>query len=139
MSNQMNVLRASITARVPVLLWGAPGIGKTAIIEQLAHDMGMGFVPLAVSTRMAEDFSGLPVPGPDGVRQEPLSWLRRAIRLAETHPNGCIVLLDEFSCAPQSVQAALLSLIQSRYCGDTAIPRSVAFVAAANPVDQAAD
>lgn len=135
----MAALEAAVTARIPALLWGPPGVGKTAQVEALAQRLGMGFVPVAVSTRPPEDFSGLPVPGPDGVRQEPMSWLVRALGLAHVRSSGCMVLLDEFSCATPGTQAALLSLVQSRYCGDTVIPRGVAFVAAANPVDQAAD
>lgn len=136
---QTELVKAAIAARIPTLLWGPSGVGKTAQVEQIAKELRMGFVPVAVSTRLAEDFSGLPVPTEDRIEQRPLSWLTRAIDLAESHPEGCIVLLDEFSCAPAAVQAALLSLVQSRYCGDTSIPQSVAFVAAANPVDQAAD
>lgn len=129
----------AVNVRAPVLLWGAPGIGKTAILEQLAARQNMGFVPISASTRAPEDFSGLPIPRADGVCQEPLSWLSRAIRLATTHAAGCLVLLDEFSNAPPAVQAALLGLVQSRYCGDTKIPMSVAFAAAANPTTLAAD
>lgn len=133
-------LETCIKARIPVLLWGPPGVGKTAVVEQVAAGLGAGFVPLAVSTRPPEDFSGLPVPRSEGgVSQEPMSWIVRALREAEKNQEGCIVLLDEFSCCPPATQAALLSLVQSRYCGDTHIPQSVAFVAAGNPVDQAAD
>lgn len=131
--------RVGIEARIPILLWGPPGVGKTAVVEQIASELDAGYVPIAVATRLAEDFSGLPVPREDGVVQEPLSWVRRAISLANERKGGCIVLLDEFSCAPGATQAALLSLVQSRYCGETEIPREVAFVAAANPIDQAAD
>jgi len=132
-------LETAIAVRVPSLLWGPPGIGKTAICEQIARRLDMGFVPVSVSTRAPEDFSGLPIPRPDGVRQEPLSWLTRSFALASKHRGGCLVLLDEFSTTPPAVQAAMLGLVQSRYCGDTEIPRTIAFVAAANPTSIAAD
>ena len=139
MKTELKALRAAITARVPVLLWGSPGIGKTAIVEAIAAELGAGFVAVSCPTRPPEDFSGLPVPRESGVVQEPMSWLRRAIQLGQERPGGCIVLLDEIGSAPPATQAALLALVQSRYCGDTAVPTSVAWVAAANPTSQAAD
>jgi hypothetical protein len=166
------LVRTCVETRVPVMLSGPPGAAKTESLEQLSTELEAGFVPVAVATRPAEDFSGIAVPenmvttlvtkvasnfaetgevqwgkiaaelqkpsASQGVRQEPMSWLTRAIRLGETRPGGCIVLLDEFGCAKASTQAAMLSLVQSRYCGDTRIPPTVAFVAATNPVDQSA-
>jgi len=139
MKHAAEILRAAIAARVPALLWGPPGIGKTAICGQIAAEMGMGFVPIAVSTRPPEDFGGLPVPTPTGIDQRPMAWVTRALELASAHEGGCLVLLDELTTAPPATQAALLSLVQSRYVGDTEIPDTVAWVAAANPPEIAAD
>lgn len=65
---------------LPVLLWGAPGVGKTSRFGKLAAALGFGYVEggkprqgaitVLGSVRRGEDFLGIPVPGvymtPDG-------------------------------------------------------------------------
>lgn len=142
LARQRDALRACVLARVPVMFWGPPGVGKTAVSEQTAHELGAGFVAISMATASPEDAGGIPIPprtSGEGVMREPLGWIVRANNLAATKPGGCIVLLDEFSCATPAVRASFLSLVQSRYAGDVRIDDGVAFVAASNPTDQAAN
>ena len=44
----------------PVFIWGAPGIGKSAIVEQFAEDMGLPCVSLLGSQLAPEDIIGVP-------------------------------------------------------------------------------
>ena len=128
-------LAVAVAARVPALLWGAPGTGKTSAVTALATALGWPCEVVIASIREPSDFAGLPVVGPGGVVAfAPPSWARR---LADAGYG--LLFLDEISTAPPAVQAALLRVVLERAVGDLALPEGVAVVAAANPPEQAAD
>ncbi len=142
MSNQRPVVDAvglAVAARVPVLLWGAPGTGKTSMIHALATAAQLPCETVIASIREPADFAGLPVvrTTPDGRSRVDLAPPRWAERL-ETAGRG-ILFFDEVSTAPPAVQAALLRVVLERTVGDLQLPAEVAVVAAANPPEQAAD
>jgi ATPase family associated with various cellular activities (AAA) len=127
-------LGVAVAARVPVLLWGAPGTGKTSAIRAMAESMGLPCETVIASIREPSDFAGLPVITGTTVRFAPPLW---ATRLAEAGTG--VLFLDELSTAPPAVQAALLRVVLERTVGDLTLPEDVAVVAAANPPEQAAD
>ncbi|MDA8319438.1 MAG: MoxR family ATPase [Actinomycetota bacterium] len=144
-------LGIAIAARVPVLLWGAPGTGKTSVITAMAAAAGWPCETVIASIREPSDFAGLPVvhrgtaPGPGdpapghgaasaSVEFAPPRW---AVTLAAAGHG--LVFFDEISTAPPAVQAALLRVVLERTVGDLTLPASVSVVAAANPPEQAAD
>jgi hypothetical protein len=127
-------LTVAIAARVPVLLWGAPGTGKTSVIRAVARAAGLPCETVIASIREPSDFAGLPIVVGQGVRFAPPAW---AQRLAAAGRG--LLFLDELSTAPPAVQAALLRVVLERVVGDLELPADVAVVAAANPPEQAAD
>ena len=127
-------LSVAVAARVPVLLWGAPGTGKTSAIRAMAQAMGVPCETVIASIREPSDFAGLPIVVGDVVRFAPPAWARR---LAEAGRG--LLFLDELSTAPPAVQAALLRVVLERVVGDLTLPDDVMVVAAANPPEQAAD
>jgi len=52
----------------PLMVWGAPGLGKSSILQQAAREEGIGFIDVRLAQREPVDIRGLPVPGPDGVK-----------------------------------------------------------------------
>ncbi|HEX6518468.1 MAG TPA: MoxR family ATPase [Streptosporangiaceae bacterium] len=130
----VEALGVAVAARVPVLLWGAPGTGKTSAIRAMAEAMGLPCETVIASIREPSDFAGLPIVVGDSVRFAPPMWARR---LADAGHG--LLFLDELSTAPPAVQAALLRVVLERAVGDLALPEQVAVVAAANPPEQAAD
>ena len=44
----------------PVFIWGAPGIGKSALVEQFASEIGLPCVSLLGSQLAPEDIIGIP-------------------------------------------------------------------------------
>src|SRR5215510_4279508 len=127
-----------VAADLPVLLWGEPGIGKTAALTQVAASLDLPLTTVIASVHEPSDFSGLPVVGDDpavqGVPMAPPDWAVRLVRA------GCgLLFLDELSTAPPAVQAALLRLVLERRVGALRLPAGVRIVAAANPRSSAAD
>ncbi|MET7643520.1 AAA family ATPase [Streptomyces sp. NPDC005426] len=135
---QLEALALTVTANQPVLLWGEPGIGKSAALEQLAAGLGLGLETVIASVHEPSDFAGLPVVGDDpavtGVPMAPPDW---AVRLAGRGQG--LLFFDELSSAPPAVQAALLRVVLERRVGSLTLPESVRIVAAANPPSSAAD
>src|ERR1700744_5908581 len=127
-------LGVAVAARVPVLLWGAPGTGKTSAIRSMAEAMDLPCETVIASIREPSDFAGLPIVVGEVVRFAPPAWARR---LAESGRG--LLFLDELSTAPPAVQAALLRVVLERAVGALTLPDEVAVVAAANPPEQAAD
>lgn len=129
-------LAIAVGARVPVLLWGGPGLGKTSAVREMAEAAGLPCETVIASIREPSDFAGLPVVSDDGatVRFAPPNW---AHRLAATGRG--VLFLDEISTAPPAVQAALLRVVLERTVGDLSLPAAVSVVAAANRPEEAAD
>ncbi|MEU9453404.1 MoxR family ATPase [Streptomyces sp. NPDC048277] len=136
--DQLEALTLAVAADLPVLLWGEPGIGKTAALTQLAETLDLPLTTVIASVHEPSDFSGLPVVGDDpavqGVPMAPPDWAVRLVRAGRG-----LLFLDELSTAPPAVQAALLRLVLERRVGALRLPPGVRIVAAANPRSSAAD
>ncbi|MFE2410945.1 AAA family ATPase [Kitasatospora sp. NPDC059408] len=136
--DQLEALTLAVAADLPVLLWGEPGIGKTAALTQLATSLDLPLTTVIASVHEPSDFSGLPIVGDDpaeqGVPLAPPDWAVRLVRAGRG-----LLFLDELSTAPPAVQAALLRLVLERRIGALQLPPGVRIVAAANPRSSAAD
>ncbi|MFT4127593.1 MAG: AAA family ATPase [Gordonia sp. (in: high G+C Gram-positive bacteria)] len=130
----LDALGLCVSARIPVLLWGNPGEGKTSLIESAAAQ-SWHVETVILSQSEPSDLAGLPVVSNAGqVVLAPPAW---AQRLAD-HDGPSICFFDEFSTAQPSLQAAALRILTHRQVGMVQLPDTVAFVAAANPVEVAA-
>ena len=131
--NSLAALGICISARIPVLLWGNPGEGKTAAVES-AKEYGWHVETVIITHSEPSDFAGLPVVGPSGdVTLAPPAWAKR---LAEFE-GPSIAFFDEFSTASPALQAAALRPLTHYQVGAIQLPATVSFVAAANPTDVA--
>src|ERR1700760_2641192 len=81
---QLEALTLAVAADLPVLLWGEPGIGKTAALTQLAETLGLPLTTVIASVHEPTDFSGLPIVGDDpetrGVPMAPPQWAVELVR-----------------------------------------------------------
>jgi MoxR-like ATPase len=124
---------ACVATRIPFLLWGEPGAGKTAVVESAA-DSGWHVETLICSHYEPSDFAGLPVVSGGRVTLAPPQW---AVRVAE-QPGPSVVFFDEWTTASPAVQAAALRPLTHGEVGALQLPQQVSFGAAANPADVAA-
>ncbi|MEV0615768.1 MoxR family ATPase [Nonomuraea sp. NPDC050404] len=130
----MDALSVAVAANLPVVLWGAPGTGKTSAVLALGARLGLPVEVVVGSIREPSDFAGLPVLRDGGTWFAPPRWAERP-----ASAGAGILFLDELTTAPPAVQAAMLRVVLERAVGDLALPPAVRIVAAANPPEQAAD
>lgn len=123
-----------VEARVAVILWGAPGQGKTSVLKSFAEQSGRKLEIVLASIREPQDFAGLPAISNGAMSLIPPNW---AQSLA-ADGNG-ILFADEINTAPPSVQAALLRVCLEKVAGDLELGIGTSIVAAANPPEIAAD
>jgi hypothetical protein len=132
--NKCIAVAVCVEARVAVILWGAPGQGKTSVLKAFAEQSGRKIEIILASIREPQDFAGLPAISNGTMSLIPPNW---AQSLA-ADGNG-ILFADEINTAPPSVQAALLRVCLEKVAGDLFLGEGTSIVAAANPPEIAAD
>lgn len=133
-SASYKTLITCIAARVPVVLWGPPGQGKTSVIKRIAKDQGRHLEVILASIREPQDFAGLPIIANGLATITPPDWAKRLSQVKDG-----ILFTDEVNTAPPSVQAALLRVCLDKVAGDCHLGDDTSVIAAANPPEQAAD
>jgi MoxR-like ATPase len=120
-----NALRVLVSARQPAFLWGGPGIGKSAVIRQLAAALSMPLRDVRALLLDPVDLRGLPFLGNDG---------RSKWATPEFLPQDGtgILFLDELNAAPAMVQASCYQLVLDRKLGEYTLPAGWAIIAAGN-------
>jgi len=131
MSAHVNAMQVCIQARVPVFLWGAPGIGKTAVTEQVTKDLNEPIWVVILSIREPGDQGGLPKITDSGVQLVPPRWGHELCEIG----HG-IIFWDEFNTAVPTLQASALRVIYEGYMGDLKLPAETSHVAAGNPPER---
>jgi MoxR-like ATPase len=119
-------LEAMISQKIPSFLWGAPGIGKSSIVKQIAKDANLEFIDLRLSLLDPTDLKGIPFY--DSASQTAL-WAPPAFLPKK---GRGILFLDELNSAPPAVQASAYQLILDREIGEYTLPEGWAIVAAGN-------
>jgi MoxR-like ATPase len=108
----------------PVFIWGPPGIGKSALVQRFAAEVGLPCVSLLGSQLAPEDLIGVPQIV-DGV-----SRFCPPSMIARTEPY-CL-FLDELNACSHEVQKAFYSLIHERRIGEYMLPPGSIVIGAGN-------
>lgn len=116
---------------VPVMIWGAPGVGKSDLVRQTAQRQGIPLIDLRLSQLEPTDLRGIPLQDQGRVRWIPPEELPDAER---DGPEG-ILFLDEINAAPPAVAASAYQLILDRRLGTYRLPSGWTIIAAGNRLD----
>lgn len=121
-----------------VMLWGAPGVGKSQgvhrIAERITEKTGKRVTITDVRLLLFNpvDLRGIPTANADKTLAV---WLRPKIFQMDDSPDLInILFLDEISAAPQSVQAAAYQITLDRTVGEHRLPDNCIVIAAGNRV-----
>ena len=124
--NQTELLDVLLNVAVtrPVFIWGAPGIGKSSIVEDFAASLGLSCVSLLGSQLAPEDIIGVP----EIIDGKSVFCPPRMIAQDEPY---CL-FLDELNACSQEVQKAFYSLIHDRRIGEYFLPKGSIIIGAGN-------
>ena len=126
----------------PIMLIGAPGLGKTAIMSQIAAELDIGYVGYTITHHTRQSAIGLPMietreyggseyPVTRYTMSEIVASVYEAME-SQGHREG-ILFIDEVNCVSETLSAAMLDLLQNKKFGPHKIPEGWVLVAAGNP------
>lgn len=126
----------------PIFLLGAPGIGKTAIMEQIAQEMGIALVSYSMTHHTRQSALGLPFiahktyNGQEyDISEYTMSEIVAAIHetMEESGVREGILFLDEINCVSETLAPAMLQFLQYKIFGRHRVPEGWVIVTAGNP------
>ncbi len=126
----------------PVFLMGPPGIGKTAIMEQIAEDMQVGLLSYSMTHHTRQSALGLPFierknyGGKEyAVSEYTMSEIIASIYdlMEETGIKEGILFLDEINCVSETLSPIMLQFLQYKVFGKHKVPDGWIVVTAGNP------
>ena len=126
----------------PVFLIGAPGIGKTAIMEQIAQEMDVALLSYSMTHHTRQSALGLPfishkVYG--GVEYDISEYTMSEIiasvydMMETTGKREGILFLDEINCVSETLTPIMLQFLQYKVFGRHRVPDGWIVVTAGNP------
>ena len=121
-------LTACVENRLPVLIKGAPGVGKTDIVTQVANDLKMKLILFHPVVSDPTDFKGLPGIVKGKAEFLPFGDLRVLLECEEP----TLAFYDDVGQAPACVQAALMQLILANQVNGHILSEHVVHCAATN-------
>lgn len=122
--NELLDVLLNVAPTRPVFIWGAPGIGKSALVEKFANEVGLPCVSLLGSQLAPEDIIGIPQ-----IKGETSEFLPPKM-IARKEPY--VLFLDELNACSQEVQKAFYSLIHERRIGEYHLPEGSVVIGAGN-------
>ena len=126
----------------PVFLMGAPGIGKTAIMEQIAQEMDLPLVSYSMTHHTRQSALGLPFishkvyGGKEyDVSEYTMSEIIATIyeMMEQTGKKEGILFLDEINCVSETLSPVMLQFLQYKVFGKHHVPEGWIVVTAGNP------
>ncbi len=126
----------------PIFLLGAPGIGKTAIMEQIAQELGVALVSYSMTHHTRQSALGLPfiVEKEYGGEKYSVSEYTMSEIIASVYDamesSGLkegILFLDEINCVSETLAPSMLQFLQYKIFGRHKVPNGWIVVTAGNP------
>lgn len=134
--------RIAIEDQRPVFLIGPPGIGKTAIMQQIASELGIGLVSYSMTHHTRQSALGLPYITQKtygekkySVSEYTMSEIIASVYdlMEETGLREGILFLDEINCVSETLAPSMLQFLQYKIFGRHRVPDGWIVVTAGNP------
>lgn len=128
------MIKASVATDVPLLILGGFGLGKSAIVGQMAEKMGYAMVDVRLSQMLPEDLGGLPVPAKKGdfVQRLMPDLLARVASVHKATGLPVLLFLDEITSGLPTILAAAYQLVLDRCLGEYCLPEGTRIICAGN-------
>lgn len=140
--NEDGSYRIPVQKQRPVFLYGAPGIGKTAIMEQISKELDISLVSYSMTHHTRQSALGLPFITQKKYGNETydiskytMSEIISSIydKIEETGKKEGILFLDEINCVSETLGPAMLQFLQYKIFGNHKVPEGWVVVTAGNP------
>ncbi len=140
--DEAGMYRIAPSRQRPIFLVGAPGIGKTAVMEQVAQELSIGIVSYSMTHHTRQSALGLPRIEHrefEGVSYEASEYTMSEIvasiydYMEKTGLRRGILFLDEINCVSETLHPAMLQFLQFKTFGRHRVPKDWAIVCAGNP------
>lgn len=125
-SHAAEAIKACTAVRQPLFVWGQPGVGKSAVIKQLAAESNRELIDLRLSLLDSVDLRGFP-----HMRDARMHFATPIFLPTDPNSTG-ILFLDEMNAAQPSTQAAAYQLVLDRRLGEYKLPDGWSIIAAGN-------
>lgn len=128
----------------PIFLMGPPGIGKTAVMEQVASELGVGLVSYSMTHHTRQSALGLPFiehknyGGEEySISEYTMSEIIASVydMMEKTGLKEGILFLDEINCVSETLAPVMLQFLQYKIFGRHRVPAGWIVVTAGNPPD----
>ena len=126
----------------PIIMLGPPGVGKTAIVSQIADRMGLNFVSYSITHHTRQSALGLPFIEKKNfggqtysISEYTMSEIIAAVYSA-MEASGVeegVLFLDEVNCVSETLSPAMLQFLQYKTFGQHKLPQGWVIVTAGNP------
>lgn len=134
--------RIPVVRQRPIFLVGAPGIGKTAIMEQIAQELQIALVSYSMTHHTRQSALGLPAichrefEGKEyDVSEYTMSEIIASVYevMRESGFKEGILFLDEINCVSETLAPSMLQFLQYKVFGGHRVPEGWVIVTAGNP------
>ena len=134
--------RIPVVRQRPIFLLGAPGIGKTAVMEQIAQDLSVALVSYSMTHHTRQSALGLPFIAHKeyegmtyDVSEYTMSEIIASIYevMEESGVKEGILFLDEINCVSETLAPSMLQFLQYKVFGKHKVPEGWVIVTAGNP------
>lgn len=134
--------RVPVVRQRPMFLLGAPGIGKTAIMSQIAQELNLALVSYSMTHHTRQSALGLPfiTHKTYGGREYDVSEYTMSEIIAtvyetmeESGIKEGILFLDEINCVSETLAPSMLQFLQYKVFGRHRVPEGWVIVTAGNP------
>lgn len=125
-------LAMAVATRLPIFLWGPPGIGKSQGIASFAHRRKSPIIDLRMAQTEPTDIRGIPYYNKETNKMEWAHPIELPTQEFASQYESVFLFLDELNTAPPAVQAAAYQLVLDRRVGTYVLPDNVYIIAAGN-------
>ncbi len=126
----------------PIILMGAPGIGKTEIISQIAAELGIGLLTYSMTHHTRQSAMGLPMIRKKEFEGESFEATEYTVSeiiaavydmMERSGVRSGILFLDEINCVSETLIPVMLQFLQYKEFGGRKLPEGWVVVTAGNP------
>lgn len=131
-SKAIELVSLALRAKLVPMLHGSPGIGKSDIAKNVAKKFNLKLIDIRLAQCDPTDLNGFPKLDGKKAGYVPMSTFPIEGDSIPEGYAGWLILFDELTSAPRSVQAASYKILLDRMVGDHSIHKNVAMMAAGN-------